>query len=647
MTSITIPGSVTSIGNLAFSGCKIQKVDYGNIENLIHSQLGYQLSVFSNNSLWSFYCNGEEVVDLVIPDGVTTIDYRAFGKCVNLISVTIPNSVTKIEAYAFCECSGLTLVTIPESVTTINDAAFNNSNITFICEAQSKPGGWQETTANYTNGPFGWNYNKGTIYWGVSFIEGNFAYKIVEGNLVSVVKYLGNSESVEIPSKVIHNNVEYTVAEIGNTALQGNATIKSVSIPSTITTIGSSAFSGCRLESITIPNSVTVIGTSAFENCSQLKSVYISASVESIGANAFANCAAIETLTFNTNAIGTHFSGKLQLATINIGSNVTTIPASAFSGCAGLEQITIPDNITSIADNAFSNCSGLESITIGSSVEAIGNSAFAGCSSLESLSIPNSVTTIGAYAFQNCSNLVSVSLPNAITTISEYTFDGCGKLQTISIPHSVTNIGSYAFSGTGLTSISVPNQVATVGAYAFKNCNHLKTVNIPSSVESIGANAFSGCDSITTLSFNTNAIGLLFAGKKMLSTINIGEEVTAIPNSAFASTNLTTVDLPDNVTSIGAYAFEYCKHLKTVDIPSSVESIGGGAFSGCDSIRSLSFNTDAIGTHFASKQNLLSVDIGANGYLCIGNELLRRLPPLPTMLSAVAASCRQLLFQTQ
>jgi len=159
-------------------------------------------------------------------------------------------------------------------------------------------------------------------------------------------------------------------------------------IPDTATNIGNGAFYDCSsLTSITIPSSVTSIGTTAFSN-SGLTSITIPNSVTSIGDHAFLNC--------------------YSVTSIIIPNSVTSIGEGAFQSCDNLTNITIPPSVTSIGSVVFANCTSLTSITIPSSVTSIGNAAFYNCSSLTRVTIPNSVTSIGNAAFYNCSSLSKV-----------------------------------------------------------------------------------------------------------------------------------------------------------------------------------------------------------------------------------------------
>ena len=358
---------------------------------------------------------------------------------------------------------------------------------------------------------------------------------------------------------------------ICNNAFFGCWSLESVSIPSSVTSIGGGAFHGCTsLKSVIIPSSVSSIGGSAFWGCASLESVIIPSSVSSIEVTAFFKCASLKsviippTVTFIGNRA---FSGCRALESVIIPPSVRSIGEYAFDGCETLKCVRISSSVTKIANYAFSHCWSLESVIIPSSVTSIGECAFYECWHLESISIPLSVTTIGEGAFAECKSLKSVIIPPSMTLIGGWVFHGCESLENVIIPSSVTSIGESTFHGcASLESVSIPSSVTKIGDSAFAWCSSLKSVNIPSSVTLIGGSAFWECQSL----------------KKVI----IPSSVTKIEDCAFQRcASLESVIIPPSVTSIGHRAFSFCRSLESVSIPSSVTSIESCAFDDCDSLK--------------------------------------------------------------
>src|SRR5574344_1948462 len=183
-------------------------------------------------------------------------------------------------------------------------------------------------------------------------VDGIYYKKLSDSVSVMVTsgsaKYSG---AVTIPPSVVNNGKTYSVTAIGFETFDGCWGLTSVTIPNSVTSIGSYAFDSTGLTSITIPNSVTTIGWRAFSRCSGLTS-------------------------------------------ISIPDCITTIEDDTFRDCSSLTSITIPNSVTKIGVEAFHGCSSLTSITLPNSVTMIGREAFSGCSGLTSIVIPNSVTTI-------------------------------------------------------------------------------------------------------------------------------------------------------------------------------------------------------------------------------------------------------------
>ena len=283
----------------------------------------------------------------------------------------------------------------------------------------------------------------------------------------------------------------------------------SVTIPDSVTSIGSYAFRGCSgLISITIPDSVTSIGNGAFLRCDSLMSI----TIPFVGATKDGSPNTNFGYIFGTNNYDEHGSfvpSSLKTVVITGG---TTIDESAFVGCDSLTSVTLPDSVTSIGEQAFVGCDSLTSITIPDSVTSIGYYAFSSCSSLTSVAIGNSVTSIGDEAFFGCSSLTSVTIPDSVTSIGISAFYNTAYYNNESNwENDVLYIGNHLIDANNTISdaYTIKDGTKTIANEAFKNCSSLTSIEIPDSVTSIGYAAFIGCSSLTsiTISDSVTSIG--------------------------------------------------------------------------------------------------------------------------------------------
>ena len=268
-----------------------------------------------------------------------------------------------------------------------------------------------------------WNTKTGATFTvTVAAATNTFSFDLTTG---TITKYNGTDTVVVIPSKI--NGV-------------------------TVTTIGTDAFLGLNITSVTIPASVTEIGSNAFAGCTNLTSVnyegdWSNLTIQS-GNPAVQDAANAPLFDFefippdNTAVIVTNYKYNGAAADVTIpsryqGKPVTTIGHAAFFNSA-VTSVTIPDSVTSISDEAFVNCPKLTNISIPNSVTYIGFSAFSSCTSLKSITLPSSLSFISGALFLGCSQLTTIHIPVSVTSIGNNAFADCPSLMTVTYPGSKT-----------------------------------------------------------------------------------------------------------------------------------------------------------------------------------------------------------------
>lgn len=428
------------------------------------------------------------------------------------------------------------------------------------------------------------------------FYVGDLQYDYVdrENATVAFNGIRTNSEMVDIPASVEYDGVTYTVVGIAPSALY-NEGVSSVSISSTVTYIGNSAFRGCsQLSEIVIPDGVVSIGQYAF-SASGLVSVDIPDSVTTLGRGAFERCS--------------------RLTEISIGSGITELPLDVFASCYSLTSVTIPGTVETV-DGSFHDSSNIRSITIGDGVKRIERNAFANLPYITSLEIPDSVTYIGP-AFSNCTGIGSVVIPDSVVEM-EGTFSGCTSLNQVSFGSGLTTLGDDTFSQCAFTEVTVPSSIRTLGD-AFSNCISLVDVTIEEGVTRMEG-GFSGCPNLgdVILPSTVTYLGPVFPGCVSIKTITIPEGVSRMDGTFMACAGLESVEVSGEI-SIGSDTFSACTSLSQIDI-SKFYSIGDGAFQTCTSLTDVEFNDHitTIGSMaFAGCTNIMKVSIPVGGFSTI------------------------------
>ena len=393
-------------------------------------------------------------------------------------------------------------------------------------------------------------------------------------------------------SKLSSITLPSSLKTIGMVAFNGCSKLPSIDIPSSVTSIGSGAFEECTsLSSISLPSNLKTIGDSAFDYSESLPSINIPASVTSIG-TAFSGCSALKSMTLpfvggtptDSNTFGYIFGMKSFTRATSTYQNDTTyyIPGT-------LTSVNLTGN--SVKDNAFQNCAKLTNISI-PNVTSIGRLAFFYCTSLSSIDIPLGVTSIDYEAFYNCTSLSSINIPLSVTSIGEQAFYYCISPSSINIPSSVKSIGDSAFSTClSLTSVNIPASVTTIGDEAFFNCK-LSEVFIPSSVSSIGTDVFSNNRNLKSIVF-----GKTYASSGQIA-FATNTNLKTFPNiSDTATVSYGYINFEKNLPNVTTFTFPYAQ--TQINEPMSNDNHGNYGFFSVESheiIEKITFRFARAGT---------------------------------------------------
>jgi len=474
-----------------------------------------------------FQSSGVTSITFALPSNLTSIGGNAFRGS-HLNSIALPEGLVSIANEAFYG-TRLTTIAIPSTVTDLSATGFSNV-----------PGLASFTVANT-----------------------NPAYKSVDGVLFN---------------------------KAGTTLIQypaGDTSRSEYTVPAGVTTLGDYAFLGApNLTSIALPSSVAGIGDGAFDDVplTDFDVDAANATYKDVDGVLF-DKAGTTLLRYPVARAGSSYT---------VPSSVTTIGNSGFRG-ASLTSIdlALATNLTTIGDAAFQV--PITSIDLPNTVTSIGDQAFR-ASGLTSIRIPGSVTHLGAGAFWEAERLATITFdaPSSLTSISDNTFQQAIGLTSIVIPSSVTSIGGGAFGNTtSLASVTfaASSDLRTVGEYSFAGTPLLTTITLPDTVTSIGSNAFQN-SGVATVTLPSNP------------------EFTMISNSLFeGATTLTGITVPDSVTRIGYSAFKGTTALSTAVIGGNVQRIDASAFqnSGLTSIR-LPQSLTTLGDLSLQMPNLAAVE---------------------------------------
>ena len=599
LTRITVPDTCVSFDFYAFENCTA----------LTDVVLG-ENSALSGVYKGAFY-NCSSLCNIMLPATVAEFAEYAFYQCTSLTVFPICEGVAikGIYDYAFYGCSGITEIPHFPQLVEIGEYAFAKTGVT----EYTLPA----TVLKIESSTFAYSYELSGIY----VENGNTAYTSIDGGLFEY----GASSLADIDALVIWPcALPYTVGE-GKTVLDSTASnavkkllsvgVVDFQIADTVTSIGNNTFSGySSLASITIPESVTSIGAYAFYDCTSLTSITIPESVTSIGMYAFNGCSKL-TICFVADGLptdlGRYWNGMASYFT-SFSEVVTFADATYVITKDGLAYLGKYFG----ADRTYSILTQVDNLN----VVGIGNYAFYNCSSLTSITIPENVTSIGEAAFSGCRSLTeinfnAVAMNDLASRNRVFSYAGqSGAGITVNFGANVTKIPAYLFFSEVSNSSAIPNIVTvtfadnsvceSIGYAAFYDCSSLTSITIPERVTSIGNSAFFNCTALTEINFNAIAMNdltthVFFRGGQSGDgiTVNVGAEVTKIPAYLFAYTDVVSVIFAENSAceSIGSSAFSECSSLTSIAIPEGVTSIGEYTFSGCSLLTSITIPEGVTG----------------------------------------------------
>jgi hypothetical protein len=647
-----------------------------------------------------------EPTEVTIPNTITTIGDGAFSGLTKLTSIIIPNSVTNIGFTAFQGCTSLTNATIGNdavkgsTVTTMESSFLNCTNLTSVILGGNVTG-----LAEYEPVFSGCPLNRVTILDGVSRIgDGTFAGCTSLTNIAipdSVISIGDTDEptnfygegAFEGCTNLSSVTLGTGVTSLGPMAFQGCTALTRIVIPNSVTNLGSGAFESCtHLNSVTIGTNDISIGVDAFQGCADLGNIIIPNSVVSIGAFAFEGCTHLTSATIGDGvaSIGLGAFGGSTLPSgipvvgvpplqplppitilpiqpftnITVFTNVTVIPPTTIIPITNIITITnvtvimphtkvaVSDRVATIGDSTGAPAFGLINITV-----AARNPVYSSlngvlfdkrqttlvqfpCGRAGNYLIPGTVITIGTNAFLAATRLTSVTIPNSVIHVGNNPFSSCSSLTNITVetknpayssangvlfdrqritllrypealggnyamPNSVANIANDAFAGSlNLAAIALSINVTNIGDSSFADCLDLTRLIIPNKVTSIGSDAFVGCGRLAAISIPNSVTSMgefAFMGCSGLANIVIPNHLGSMPYGVFEGcSGLTSLIIPESVTNIGPAAFSGCTRLKNVVIPNSVATIAYEAFSDCPGLTVVTIPGSVTNLEFAA-----------------------------------------------
>lgn len=576
---------------------------------------------------------------VILPDTVHTLSADAFKGCRLLSEVVLPPKLVKIGDYAFHRCHSLKEIKLPATVTELGNCVFLYcDSLETIWMPGVKSLGLQVflNDVHLKNVLISPELEPASIcdcFTGCislkNFYFSDGSYYYME-NAVDTMKPESDAPD---PVRAIGADICRMMEIQGSVITKFLTNIKHIELAEGIKVIGKSCFYDKKgIISIKLPASLHEIGSRAFRNCINLERVEFKSSDVIIHDDAFKNCTTLHSIRM---ADGKDYElSGLQYKEGSIPELVHKIQAQILgnfliSGTVLMEyrgseeRVVIPDGITVIGERAFAGNEAVDRVVLPDSVEIIEEGAFCDCLVMQTINFPVRLKKIGKSAFENCVKLIRAILPEELTEIKPGTFNRCRLLNEVHLGNHMQKIGDLAFYGCSkLKEITLPHGLKTLGSMAFYQCSSLKEIVLPPSISYLGSNVFthSGVRSAVVCCNPKVCESDVFSQCAKLKRLTFQEGVRHIGDKfAFHCENLSFVNLPESVETIGKHAFEGSRYLRNlpedkivhhilldgscltgdVILKETICSIAGGAFYGNTEIRSITLpeHLDFIGPY--------------------------------------------------
>ena len=578
--------------------------NYYNVEwrDAFGNQMSRSVNVEDNPNILAMGECGENATYMLDRDGVMTIsgtgivtkpDY--YGSSGNVKKLVFSEGITEIADNAFAvylnqhhSYEKVVSIEFPKSLIKIGSNALSSDALTTISipenisqMGESAISGRALTVYSELKAkPYGWH-------------EGWTDVPVVWNCLENDVADDGNIYYLD------EQGVRYALNENGASVVEQAVSVEgTISIPAIVSyndiaysVISVGGFSHCdNLKEIALAEGIQEIVSGAFRS-SGLERVVLPKSLEKVGSSVCPS--SIEEV---------HFTGKMEdwlaiqfdtytetFESIRIPNLFSSDTALYFDGELVEGELTIPGNVQNVNPGSFAGYDNITSIVVEEGVVAIGELAFAYCDKLTTVTVAGSVDMIGDYAFVKCSLLDTVVIEEGVNDLGGGTFKNCEKLRNLTLPESVEGVAYNVFSG--CTSLPSEGGVVYADNWVLDYTGDAKEVVIRSGTTRILYAVFRGCSGLTSVTIPDSVTSIgdsAFDGCSSLTSITIPDSVTSIGGWAFSEcSSLTSITIPDGVTSIGGWAFSECSSLTSITIPDSVTSIGSWAFSECSSLTSV------------------------------------------------------------